>query len=92
LLLCQSIFAPSDLLGVFKEAYQMGAMLFSYSMFTFCPFFGLQNFLDEKSSFQLGPILGISGSLPFKDKYLISILVSTYVSQDVRGKKPFNAI
>jgi hypothetical protein len=44
------------LLGVFKEAYQMGAMLFSYSMFTFCPFFGQQNFLDEKSTFQFGPI------------------------------------
>jgi hypothetical protein len=44
LVICQSIFAPSDLLGVFKEAYQMGAMLFIYSMFTFCPFFGLQNF------------------------------------------------
>jgi hypothetical protein len=32
------------LLEVFKGAYQMGAMRFSYSMFTFCPFFGLQNF------------------------------------------------
>jgi hypothetical protein len=72
--------------GVFKEAYQMGAMLFTYSMFTFCPFFGLQNFLGEKSTFQFGPALGISGSLPFTDKYLVSILVPTYVSQDVLGK------
>jgi hypothetical protein len=74
------------LLGVFKEAYQMGAMLFICGMFTFCPFFGLQNFFGEKSTFQFGPTLGISGSLPFKDKYLISTLVSTYVSQDVLGK------
>jgi hypothetical protein len=29
LILCQSIFALSHLLGVFKEAYQMGAMLSS---------------------------------------------------------------
>jgi hypothetical protein len=74
------------LLGVSKEAYQMGAMLFAYNMFTFCPFFALQNFLGEKLTFQFGPTLGIPGSLPFKDKYLISTLVSTYVSQDVLGK------
>jgi hypothetical protein len=78
--------APSDLLGVFKEAHEMGAMLLIYSMFTFCPFFGLQNFLGEKSTFQFRPTLGISGSLPFKDKYLISTLVPTYVSQDVLEK------
>jgi hypothetical protein len=77
---------PSDLLGVFKEAYEMGAMILIYSMFQFCPFFGLQNFLCEKSTFQFRPTLGISGSLPFKDKYLISTLIPTYVSQDVLEK------
>jgi hypothetical protein len=56
LILCQSIFALSDLLGVFKEAYQMGAMLSSYSMFTFCPFFALQNFLVKNWLFNLGQL------------------------------------
>jgi hypothetical protein len=74
------------LLGVFKEAYQMGAMLFSYSMFTFCPFFALQNFLGENLTFQFGSTFGISGSLPFKDKYIILTLISTYVSQDLLEK------
>jgi hypothetical protein len=72
--------------GVFKEAYQMGAMLFIYSMFTFCPYFGLQIFFGEKSTFQFRPTLGISGSLSLKDKYLISTLIPTYVSQDELGK------
>jgi hypothetical protein len=76
-------FALSDLLGVFKEAYQMGAMLFSYSMlFVLCQFFALLTFLGGKLIFQFGPTLDISDSLPFKDKYLISTLIPTNVDQD----------
>jgi hypothetical protein len=59
-------------------------------MFTFCPSFALLNFLGGKLTFQLGPILAISGSLAFKDKYLISTLTPTSptsVNQDLLEKK-----
>jgi hypothetical protein len=55
-----------------------------------CPFFALLNFLGGKLTFQFGPTLGISGSLPLKDNYLISSLTLTNVDQDV-GQKPCNS-
>jgi hypothetical protein len=44
----------------------MGAMLFIYSMFTFCPFFGLQNFFGENPLFNLGQFWASLEAFPLK--------------------------
>jgi hypothetical protein len=87
------------LLGVFKEVYQMEWNAFCLLHVHILPIFCTTKFFRWKINFSIWQTLGIPGSRPFKDKYLISslvstfkdkylisTLVSTYVSQDIRGK------